>query len=448
MTTALRQPDDSPLPVRFARSAAIVDGSWLSTGEFLEWFERAQSGRFRVDRIAFAELDGWAFDGGTGNLVHRSGRFFTVEGLRVNAGFRSWDQPIIVQREAGILGILAREFDGVLHLLMQAKMEPGNANLLQLSPTVQATPSNYLGVHNGGPVPYLDYFTGRRRVRVLADGLQSGHGARFYRKANRNVIVEPVGDVPVEAGFCWLTLGQIGELLRHDNLVNLDTRTILGCVPMPHGRPGAVHTDASLLSWIAAERARNRVRTRVLPLREVGDWVRGEYSVDHVRGGYFRVMAVAVAAANREVPWWTQPLLEPVRRGVAAFVVRRFDGVPHLLAQASVEGGFIDTVEVGPTVQYTPGPYTGGGPLFADLVADARPDQLRYDTVLSEEGGRFFRAETRYLVVETDAAPADPPAGYRWVTPAQLNALVRSGRYVNVQARTLLAVLNSGALTL
>ncbi len=84
-----------------------------------------------------------------------------------------WTQPIIRQPEGGILGILAEEFDGVPHFLMQAEMEPGNPDLLQLSPTVQATRSNCTKVHCGAAVKYIEHLTQPCRGRVPADVLRS-----------------------------------------------------------------------------------------------------------------------------------------------------------------------------------------------------------------------------------------------------------------------------------
>ncbi|MFQ6194419.1 NDP-hexose 2,3-dehydratase family protein [Streptomyces sp. NPDC000405] len=450
---------DPALPARLARSvAATVEGAGMPTTRFADWLAgRAAAHRFRVERVPFAALDGWSFARDTGNLVHRSGRFFTVEGLRVTIGDgpeAEWWQPVIKQPEIGILGILAKEFDGVLHFLMQAKMEPGSRNLLQLSPTVQATRSNYTRAHRGSDVKYIDYFTRPGRGRVLADVLQSEHGSWFFRKSNRNMIVETTEDVPLDEDFCWLTLGQIGELLRRDNVVNMDARTVLACAPVAYDEAGALHSDTELLSWFTGERSRHDVRAERVPLAGLPDWVRGESTIEHVHGRYFRVMAVAVEAGNREVPSWTQPLFEPVALGVTAFAVRSFEGVPHLLAHARVEGGFLDTVELGPTVQYTPRNYahlTGvDRPPFLDAILGAAPERIRYEAVHSEEGGRFLNAESRCLIVETDATttPDEPPPGYRWVTPGQLNSLVRHGHYVNVQARTLLAVLAAGAVRL
>ncbi|MEU9982400.1 NDP-hexose 2,3-dehydratase family protein [Streptomyces sp. NPDC050856] len=449
---------DDRLPARFARSAATPRGALLRTEDVADWLEgRRRAHRFRVDRIPFADLDGWSFDPSTGNLGHRSGRFFTVEGLRVRTSegpVREWHQPIITQPEVGILGILVKEFDGVPHFLMQAKMEPGNRDLLQLSPTVQATRSNYTKAHKGADVRYIEYFNGPLRGRVLADVLQSEHGSWFFRKSNRNMLVEATGEVPVHEDFCWLTLGQIGELLRRDNVVNMDARTVLSCVPLPDSDGRALHSDTGLLSWFTAERARHDVAAERVPLAGIPGWKRGEWSIDHEEGRYFSVVAVAVQADSREVSGWTQPLFEPTGLGVTAFLTRRIGGVPHLLVHARVEGGFADTVELGPTVQYTPSNYAHLSgphrPPFLDLVLGADPSAVRYEARHSEEGGRFLNAESRYLIVAADErqAPLDPPPGYFWATPFQLTGFLRHNHYLNVQARTLLSCLTSGAVRL
>lgn len=446
-------PRESPsVAHRFARSAAATEGARLRTDDFADWLaSRRRAHRFKVDRIPFTELDGWSFDAGTGNLGHRSGRFFTVEGLHVTKDtgvHRDWYQPIIKQPEVGILGLLVKEFDGVLHFLMQAKMEPGNRNLLQLSPTVQATRSNYTKVHKGADVKYIEYFTHAERGRVIADVLQSEHGAWFLHKSNRNMIVEAVDEVPLDPDFCWLTLGQIGELLRRDNVINMDTRTVLACAPLPQ-EGKALHSDMELLSWFTAERSRHEVHATRVPLDDIVGWKRGDTSIDHEEGRFFSVVAVRVEAGSREVTGWTQPMFEPHGLGIAAFLTRRLDGVRHVLVEARVEGGFLDTVELAPTVQHTPENSARllpeDRPLFLDTVHAAGQAAVLYEAVHSEEGGRFLNAESRYMIIEVDeaTAPLDAPEGFRWVSVDQLNTLVRHGHYINVQARTLLLILNT-----
>ncbi|MBU7600846.1 NDP-hexose 2,3-dehydratase family protein [Streptomyces sp. P38-E01] len=456
----LRPRHHRELAARLALSAATTEGAHMRTEDVQPWLEeRRAAGDFHVDRIAFDELDQWRFEETTGNVVHRSGRFFTVEGMDVverdgpygDGPSRRWQQPVIRQPEVGILGILAKEFDGVLHFLMQAKMEPGNPNVLQLSPTVQATRSNYTRAHRGTDVKLIDHFFQPDPDRVVVDVLQSEQGSWFYRKTNRNMCVETVEEVEVPEDYCWLTLGQIADLLHADETVNMNARTVLSCLPTedPDGR--ALHSDTQLLSWFTGERSRHDIQVRRLPLASVEGWKQGAETIEHEEGRYFRVVAVAVRGSNRERVSWTQPLIEPVGLGVTAFLTREIAGVRHVLVRAVAEGGFLDTVEFAPTVQATPGNHAhlpaADQPLFLDHVLDAPDSRVLYRAVHSEEGGRFLNARSRYLVVDAGEHPAalDPPPGFLWATPAQLSTLTGHGHYVNVEARTLLACLHAMA---
>ncbi|WP_328406323.1 NDP-hexose 2,3-dehydratase family protein (plasmid) [Streptomyces sp. NBC_00390] len=456
---------------RFVESAAVTEGQSLSTKAFWEWFDlRRAAVQMDVRLIPLAGLRQWGFQPGTGNLVHESGRFFSVEGLRTRLGGaepRGWDQPIIHQPEIGFLGILVKEIDGVLHCLMQAKAEPGNAKGLQLSPTVQATRSNYTGVHRGSAVRYLEYFSGPKQGRVLVDVLQSEHGSWFYRKRNRNMVVEVTDDVPQHEDYCWLTLGQVRRLLQEEDLVNMDTRTVLACIPLDEAadvidvgddpfRAGlaaslspqapSAHTLPELLRWYTAIKTGTELSTERIPLDAISGWATEPDGIRHDSGRDFSVVAVSVEAGNREVRRWTQPLLRTCAEGVIAFLARRIGSVVHVLVRAGVEPGCRDAVELGPTVQFLPGsdgsPLTAERPPFLDEVLAATPEQIRYDVTQSEEGGRFYRVLSRYMVVEIEH-DVSLPDGYRWMTVGQLGTLLQHSHYINIQARSLIACLQS-----
>ncbi|WP_107357875.1 NDP-hexose 2,3-dehydratase family protein [Streptomyces agglomeratus] len=425
---------------------------------FHRWFEAARQNIYtRVERVPLTALDSWDCAPGAAALTHRSGRFFSIEGLRTHlseGAVQSWDQPIINQPETGILGILVKRFGGVVRCLMQAKAEPGNINGLQLSPTVQATRSNFSGVHRGKPVPYLEYFQNTAAHRVIADARQSEQASWFLRKRNRNMIVEVREDVEAADGFTWLTLAEIRRLLRIDDLVSMDARSVLACMPFEgeprvrpssHRRGSGPSTTEDLLSWITAARSRIDVRTERLPLTELKGWQRGPSGIAHESGRFFDVIGVRVEAAGREVGAWSQPMIAAHGTGLVAFLVTRFDGVPHVLVNQRPEPGCVDVVELGPTVQCTPRNYDhlppGARPLFLDEVLTAAPERIRFDVTLSDEGGRLFHTRNRHLVVETDERPDHP--GFRWVSLSQLSALMRHSHYVNMEARSLLACLHA-----
>ncbi|MDG1476463.1 MAG: NDP-hexose 2,3-dehydratase family protein, partial [Vicingaceae bacterium] len=165
----------------FLRSALTLDNPFISSDEFLNWLEEKKASvKHKITPIPFSEMENWGFNDDTGNLEHDSGKFFSIEGINVKTNWGNvpeWSQPIINQPEIGFLGIITKKIDGVLSFLMQAKIEPGNINAVQLSPTLQATKSNYTQVHKGNPPLYLEYFLEEREdVTILLDQLQSEQG--------------------------------------------------------------------------------------------------------------------------------------------------------------------------------------------------------------------------------------------------------------------------------
>ncbi|MEO0972349.1 MAG: NDP-hexose 2,3-dehydratase family protein [Pseudomonadota bacterium] len=424
-------------------------------GSVLAWLaKRRQARSLHIEQVPIEDLEGWALRE-DGNLAHDTGRFFTVEGLRAwaTAGpVREWTQPILHQPDVAVLGILAKEIDGVLHFLMQAKIEPGNVNSVQLSPTVQATPSNYFRVHRGNAPRYIEQFIEARDNEILVDVLQSEQGAWFYRKRNRNIILEVKGAVEAHEDFVWLTLGQLYELLGVPHTVNMDARTVLACLPSPSTAPNAsteapAHRLAQIRRWLINHKAANGMDATLVPLTAVSSWSQEDGVIAHPEGRYFEIIGARVHAPSREVSQWCQPLLRPCSTGLAAFVLRRFGGVLHVLARADLRPGYRDVAEIGPTVQCQPDNHrhlpAHERPLLLDLVLEGRL-KVHVDVEQSEEGGRFRSALTRYLIVE--AGPdVELPIDERlcWVSLAQLAQLVGTSYQLAIEARCLLLLLHA-----
>jgi oxidase EvaA len=355
---------------------------------------------------------------------------------------------------------------------MQAKMEPGNPSPVQLTPTVQATRSNYTQVHEGARPPYVEYFLDANRATRLVDQLQFEQGSAFLAKRNRNMVVFATEDVPVLDDFRWLTMGQVKQLLCIPNLVSMDARTVLSCIPLAGGaddadevelslatsafgmalieslraRRQAAHSSDDVLGWLTEARCSSTLRVDRIPLRAVAGWSQHPSAIANDRGRYFSVVGVRVEATNREVTRWDQPLIAGVEKGLVAFLVKRLNGVLHFLVQAKVEPGNADTVSLGPTVQCVLGAECVSDPAswppFMDLVVDATPEAVRYSCTQAEEGGRFYHVENEYRVVELpESDQLLPPEGYLWVTLGQLTDFLRHGQ-VNIEARNLLACLS------
>jgi oxidase EvaA len=455
--------NDTSLARRLAISADTIR---RPARAHLDWLaDRCRRRPFVVTEVPFARLDGWGFAPEADHLVHRTGRFFSIEGIHVRTDYgptREWSQPIIKQPEGAIMGIIVKEIDGVLCFLMQSKMEPGNLTVAQISPTVQATPSNYLRVHSGGSSRYLEYFTDPGLSTVHFDVLQSEQGSWFRGKRNRNIVVEVTGEIEPHEDFAWLTLGEIFELLYCPNIVNMDARSTLSCLPLP--APAAcdpfreavrrsvaggppLHPMGEVRRWFNNRKVAYQAEVTPVPLSSMAGWHRTDTEIHHEQRKFFRVIGIRAQASNREVASWCQPLLAPKGVGLTALFVRSIGGVAHVLVRLDVRPGYRDVAEIGPTVQCTPGNYRDvpgrQRPAFLDLLL-SEAVRVRYDIQQSEEGGRFQRALTRHVIAELpDDFPLALPPDFAWLTVAQLKELARESYQVNVEARSLALCLHS-----
>lgn len=203
------------------------------------WFrEQRAACTMTVEDIPLKDTRSWIIDSQTGNLHHESGRFFSVHGVRVRqtamreVGARGWDQPILTEvgNDGGLLGILRQRRHGVPHYLIEAKAEPGNYQLLQLSPTLQATRSNLKRAHKGSKPRFADIFEQpEQHGQILNQQWLSEDGGRLHRKRNFGMIVEvsPERDIEVPDGFIWMSMFQIKACLLENAWVNPHIRGII-----------------------------------------------------------------------------------------------------------------------------------------------------------------------------------------------------------------------------
>lgn len=451
------------------RSLITNDNPFNSTDEIREWIkQRNEEVKVSVEQIPFSEMKKW-HSNPDGSLHHDSGKFFSIVGIDVKTDYGNnnhWRQPIINQAEVGYLGILTKVIDGVLYCLMQAKIEPGNVNCVQISPTLQATKSNYSRVHSGKSPDYLEYFVNVKPENIILDQLQSEQGARFLRKRNRNIIIKVDEDVPLLPDFRWMTLGQIKELIHEDNMVNMDTRTVLSGLKISDyvtpldGLNGMSELGRGLilssstnhnytairghLSWLTSLKSKYDLVVTPCAVNDMPGWKKTDTEIVREDGKYFKIIGVNVSISNREVSEWCQPLVQPMQQGICALIIKKIDGVYHFLMQAKLECGNFDVMELAPTVQcLTDKVSVIEAPDFYDYVVNARKDQILFDTLQSEEGGRFYHEQNRNLIVMADENfPLELPPRYTWMTLRQIYEFLRFNNYLNIQARSLISALN------
>ncbi|MBQ8614536.1 MAG: NDP-hexose 2,3-dehydratase family protein [Ruminiclostridium sp.] len=419
--------------------------------------------RVIINKVPLEKCINWSYDESRGEICNSSKSFFQIKGIKkIKNGEVVLEQPIIIQNEIGYLGIIRKRINGEYYYLMQYKIEPGNINKIQISPTIQATKSNFTQKHGGKKPAYLDYFVNANRYKIVVDQIQSEQSSRFLGKRNRNIIVEVDEDESVEClpSHDWMTLRQIKTLMRYDNLVNMDTRTVLSCLPaefedyaaenfkdkalyksMKYG--SGINYFPQLYQYINNVKMFDDCDTKMVSLGELDTWsmVGGEIVSNTPYS--FKVVFCDIEIEGREVKHWCQPLFEAM--GIADFglITCVENGVRLFLVKCRKEIGCFDTIEIGPSVQKEYVSLEEKDAVEAFFYKKVNLGKgIIFDTLLSEEGGRFYQEQNRNIVIEVDKREIDDlPDGYFWLDYKTLNTLVQVNNTLNIQLRNLLSVL-------
>lgn len=415
----------------------------------------------RIIRIPFKDLIKWRYNESTGFIEHESGGFFKIEGIKVKTTFgyvKEWDQPIINQSEIGYLGFIVKKFDNEYKFLVQAKIEPGNINFVQLSPTIQATRSNFTQLHGGRKPDYLEYFTNPNK-KVLVDQLQSEQSERFLKKRNRNIIIEISGDIEVKRNFIWLSLSDLKEAIKLDNVVNMDSRTVLSSIDHMllfkfYGNrfnennmftksllaeKNTQYSFTELKSWFTELKFKYNLGYYKKSLKNLNDWNFIDSEIASTNHN-FKVIFADITISSREVANWAQPLMEAVEEAMFVFIVAKIKGVIHFLMQAKLEAGCLDKFELAPTIQcYNSEVNT---PYFD--ILKSKSHKIIHESWQSEEGGRFFREQNKNMIIKIDDyKKCEPiPQNYRWMTLSQIYRFMEFNNFINIQARSILSTID------
>lgn len=430
--------------------------------EIWDWIDGLnENAVVQLNKISLEECYPWYYDKQSGEIRNIDRSFFQIIGVQhyENDALVS-EQPIILQKEIGFLGIICCKIQGVWHYLMQGKIEPGNVNVVQISPTVQATKSNFEQKHGGKVPDYLDFFLEMKPESILVDQIQSEQSSRFWGKRNRNVILMVDREFEEKEHFRWMTLIQIKELMKHNNIVNMDTRTVISCIPyVLLGQEGDVpfknkpyfyqtawnlnrKAIVEIYKCINDYKMFKNTRKILTPLHELKSWDFLSNRIVSKGNNPFEVIFCDIQIEGREVKTWKQPLF--AAKGSALFGLFCCDneGVLQFLVKPRAEIGCLDMMEIGPSIQIesTEQACDEVERLFIKKLNSQ--EYVVADILLSEEGGRFYQEENRNAIIMINKSEIkENMTGYIWSDFGTLNMLTQVNNCLNIQLRNLLSLL-------
>ena len=265
-----------------------------------------------------------------------------------------------------------------------------------------------------------------------------------------------------------MTLGQIKKLMEYDNIVNMDTRSVISCIPFSsysfNKETMDIIKDKSqnidlidsifktktsfnfnkVFNYINDYKMFNNSNYSFKDLYSLNNWsIKGDEFVCN-SDWPFKLIFCEIEINNREVKKWDQPLFEANKIATFGLITFNDNGTKKFIVKAVPEIGCFDQIELGPTVMTDAIKDSKDSDPMIDLFYNklSKKNNIIFDGLLSEEGGRFYHEQNRNVIIEIDKSEI-PNLGkeYFYFDFAELNHLVQINNILNIQLRNLISLL-------
>jgi len=412
--------------------------------EIFRWLQQQRKKQFlAIKKIDLLKLRKWVFN--KKEIYHESKKFFRIVGIKINTNFykkKIWYQPIIVQKEIGILGIIKNIKTN--KYLLQAKVEPGNINKIQISPTVQATKSNYSRIHGGKTIPYLVYF--KRKNKNFS--LQTEQAFRYFNKKNSNIVTFVKKKISVNKKFRWFSKTEIINLLKEKNLINMDTLSVFSSFISKRKHDFPLNSIKDISKWKNSLNRKFFLKNKIVRLNLIKEWKITKRKIYHQTNEYFSIIGVKVKTNEREITGWSQPIIQGSKMAFAGYLIKRFNNTNHYLCRYILKPGskvstYTCSVNTSKFNNYKKNKDLTDfqKKLISDYFVNSKFEKL-YDNILSDEGGRFYHSQIRYMACKLNKKHnIKLPENYIWLSQNQIIDLIKK-QQVDIEARLLFGIVN------
>jgi oxidase EvaA len=406
---------------------------------------------FIVKKKSISSLDKWVYNK---NYIHHiSKKFFQIHGFQIKSNFykkKKWDQPLIVQKEFGILGIIKKKIDNEYKYLLQIKIEPGNINKCQLSPTVQATRSNYTKVHNGKDIPYLEFFLKKKKIKKIFKIKQTEQGLRYYNKRNYNILLDDTKKIIKKLpNFYWINKKELKYLISKNNIINMDALSVFSCAINKKKKDSPIIKMSKISNFINKKRKKYFTLAKQISLYKLKNWTLKKDTIINNQKNYFSIIGLSIRNNSREINRWEQPIIAQENLAFAGFITKIFNQTLHYLVSFEIKPGLKNsylscTVRTSDFVNYKKNYDLTNFKknIINENFVNKKNGKLLYNTIQSDEGGRFYKSQICYSVFQLfDNYNLKISENYIWISHNQMINLIKN-KYFDIEARILFACFN------
>lgn len=216
--------NNNTLAIDFQQSLNNQTNSLHDLTNILSWFTKLKTHySLKSELIPLSELKNWTIKK---DIIEQDNLpYFSINQYSIQCDSRevnNWDQPLINTYNKGFIGLITKNINGILHILLQAKIEPGNFDKIELTSTVHQSICDY----ELRETQFMNILNNKNNW-VLAEGESSEEGGRFNKDENNYKIVLIDEDIKLPVNYAWLSLNQVRSLILFNNFFTNELRSLL-----------------------------------------------------------------------------------------------------------------------------------------------------------------------------------------------------------------------------
>jgi oxidase EvaA len=377
-------------------------------------------------------------------LFHYSNNFFSIRPIIFKSNIKeinNLQMPLIIQKEHGILGIIKKKINKIDKYLLQAKIEPGNINKIQLSPTVQATKSNYEKVHGGKNTRYLNFFL-KNKFKIISKFKLSEQGSRFFKKKNYNYLLDSLNyRIIKKKNYIWISKNDLIKASKKDNFLNMDTMSIISCSINNVYEKKTKYNFKYIINRYNLFKKNFYIEKKITKFNTLKGWEFNKGKFFDKKQEHFSIIGINVKTNSREISNWSQPMVKDHYNTLNGILIAKICNFNHYLLKIIFEPGFtspkfsstlfirnFDKKNIKKDIQYY------------NLFFNNKDIMLNINT--SDEGGRFYKNKIQNVIkFLPNYKKINIGKNYLWISHNQFINLIKRD-LVTIEARNLFGYFN------
>jgi oxidase EvaA len=309
-----------------------------------------------------------------------------------------------------------------------------------LSPTVQATKSNYTQVHGGKATNYINFFL-KKKFKILSKFKLAEQGTRYLTKKNYNCLIDSGNyKIKIKDNYKWIKKNELVQLSKRNNFLNMDTLSIISCSIKKIIEKKTILTFSEIIDKYSRFNKKNFIERKIISFKDLKKWTIHKYRIFDNQFKYFSIIGLKIITNCREISSWCQPIIKDHFKTFNGILICEKFGTMHYLLEVTLEPGF------------TKARFTSTV-LIKNFNKIKKNNNERYfhffkkrkgivlNKKSSDEGGRFYKNEVHNVICLIKDYNIINKKNYLWISHNQINELIKKDM-LTLEARNLFGYYN------